>query len=232
AAADMDFDYEEDKLGIPTIPGKVVIQKDPQNMIGISIGGGAPLCPCLYVVQVFDNAPAAKDGTLMAGDEIVGVNGKSVKGKTKVEVAKMIQAVKGEVTMYYNKLQADPKLGKTMDIVMKKAKHRLVESMSSSTADALGLSRAILCNDGLVKKLDELERTAELYKGLMEHTKRLLKAFFELSQRVRPAFGDVFSVIGVREPQPAASEAFVKFAEAHRSIEKFGVRLLKTVKPV
>ncbi|XP_032833853.2 PRKCA-binding protein [Petromyzon marinus] len=227
----MDFDYEEDKLGIPTIPGKVVIQKDPQNMIGISIGGGAPLCPCLYVVQVFDNAPAAKDGTLMAGDEIVGVNGKSVKGKTKVEVAKMIQAVKGEVTMYYNKLQADPKLGKTMDIVMKKAKHRLVESMSSSTADALGLSRAILCNDGLVKKLDELERTAELYKGLMEHTKRLLKAFFELSQ-THKSFGDVFSVIGVREPQPAASEAFVKFAEAHRSIEKFGVRLLKTVKPM
>jgi hypothetical protein len=39
-------------------------------------------------------------------------------------------------------------------------------------------------------------------------------------------------VIGVREPQPAASEAFVKFADAHRSIEKFGIRLLKTIKPV
>lgn len=47
-----------------------------------------------------------------------------------------------------------------------------------------------------------------------------------------PAFGDVFSVIGVREPQPAASEAFVKFADAHRSIEKFGIHLLKTIKPV
>lgn len=48
----------------------------------------------------------------------------------------------------------------------------------------------------------------------------------------RPAFGDVFSVIGVREPQPAASEAFVKFADAHRNIEKFGIHLLKTIKPV
>lgn len=47
-----------------------------------------------------------------------------------------------------------------------------------------------------------------------------------------PAFGDVFSVIGVREPQPAASEAFVKFADAHRNIEKFGIHLLKTIKPV
>lgn len=31
-------------------------------------------------------------------------------------------------------------------LVMKKMKHRMVENMSSSTADALGLSRAILCN--------------------------------------------------------------------------------------
>lgn len=43
--------------------------------------------------QVFDNTPATLDGTLAAGDEITGVNGKPVRGKTKVEVAKMIQAV-------------------------------------------------------------------------------------------------------------------------------------------
>jgi hypothetical protein len=30
--------------------------------------------------------------------------------------------------------------------VLKKAKHRVVENMHSGTADALGLSRAILCN--------------------------------------------------------------------------------------
>ncbi|XP_056143726.1 PRKCA-binding protein [Lampris incognitus] len=228
---DMDYDLEEDKLGIPTVPGSVSLKKDAQNLIGISIGGGAQYCPCLYIVQVFDNTPAALDGTLAAGDEITGVNGKPVKGKTKVEVAKMIQAVQGEATIQYNKLQADPKQGKTLDIVLKKVKHRLVENMSSGTADALGLSRAILCNDGLVKRLEELEKTAELYKGMMEHTKRLLRAFFELSQTHR-AFGDVFSVIGVREPQAAASEAFVKFAEAHRNIEKFGIQLLKTIKPM
>ncbi|XP_063078382.1 PRKCA-binding protein [Engraulis encrasicolus] len=228
---DLDYELEEDKLGIPTVPGTVTLQKDGQNLIGISIGGGAQYCPCLYIVQVFDNTPAAIDGTLAAGDEITGVNGKTVKGKTKVEVAKMIQAVQGEVIIHYNKLQADPKQGKSLDIVLKKVKHRLVENMSSGTADALGLSRAILCNDGLVKRLEELEKTAELYKGLMEHTKRLLRAFFELSQTHR-AFGDVFSVIGVREPQAAASEAFVKFAEAHRNIEKYGIQLLKTIKPM
>uniref|UniRef100_A0A672FW23 PRKCA-binding protein n=1 Tax=Salarias fasciatus TaxID=181472 RepID=A0A672FW23_SALFA len=239
---DMDYELEEDKLGIPTVPGTVNLKKDANNLIGISIGGGAQYCPCLYIVQVvhnvasvfsqvFDNTPAALDGTLAAGDEITGVNGKPVKGKTKVEVAKMIQAVQGEAVIHYNKLQADPKQGKSLDIVLKKVKHRLVENMSSGTADALGLSRAILCNDGLVKRLEELEKTAELYKGLMEHTKRLLRAFFELSQTHR-AFGDVFSVIGVREPQAAASEAFVKFADAHRNIEKYGIQLLKTIKPM
>ncbi|TDH02606.1 hypothetical protein EPR50_G00154560 [Perca flavescens] len=228
---DMDYELEEDKLGIPTVPGTVCLKKDPNNLIGISIGGGAQYCPCLYIVQVFDNTPAALDGTLAAGDELTGVNGKPVKGKTKVEVAKMIQAVQGDAVIHYNKLQADPKQGKSLDIVLKKVKHRLVENMSSGTADALGLSRAILCNDGLVKRLEELEKTAELYKGLMEHTKRLLRAFFELSQTHR-AFGDVFSVIGVREPQAAASEAFVKFADAHRNIEKYGIKLLKTIKPM
>ena len=63
-------------------------------MLLVSIGGGAPMCPCLYIVQVFDNTPASKEGTLQSGDEITGVNNVSVKGKTKVEVAKMIQAIK------------------------------------------------------------------------------------------------------------------------------------------
>ena len=36
-------------------------------------------------------------------------------------------------------------------LVLKKAKHRMVENMSSSTADALGLSRAILCNGRFLK---------------------------------------------------------------------------------
>lgn len=96
--------------------------------------------------QVFDDTPASSEGTLESGDEIVTVNGISMKGKTKVEVAKMIQSVKSQVIINYNKLHADPKQGKSLDIILKKVKHRMVENMSSATADALGLSRAILCN--------------------------------------------------------------------------------------
>ena len=40
----------------------------------------------------------------------------------------------------------------------------------------------IVNSDGLVKKLDEMERTADMYSGLIEHTKRLLKTIYDLSQ--------------------------------------------------
>lgn len=225
------YELEEDTLGMTITTGSCTLKKDEGNLVGISIGGGAPLCPCLYIVQVFDNTPASKDGSLAAGDELLGVNNKSVKGKTKVEVAKLIQASKDQVVINYNKLHADQKQGKTLDIILKKVKHKLVENMSSTTADTLGLSRAILCNDGLIKKLDELERTSDLYKGLIDHTKRLLKSIFELST-VHKAFGDVFASIGSREQQVKASDAFSKFGEAHRQIDKFAYALLKTLKPM
>lgn len=61
-------------------------------------------------------------------------------------------------------------------------KHRLVEGMGSATADALGLSRAILCNDALVQKLTALQQTEGLYKGLVTHAKSTLHAFYDLMQ--------------------------------------------------
>jgi hypothetical protein len=47
--------------------GTCTLKKDDQNLVGISIGGGAPYCPCLFIVQVFDNTPASKDGSLVSG---------------------------------------------------------------------------------------------------------------------------------------------------------------------
>ena len=94
----------EDTLGMKITSGVVKIIKDESNLIGISIGGGAPLCPCVYVVQVFDGTPASRDGTLESGDELVAVGSMSVKGKSKTEVARMIQATKNEVLIKYNKL--------------------------------------------------------------------------------------------------------------------------------
>jgi len=209
--------------------GSTTITKDNSNLIGISIGGGVPFCPVVYVVQVFDNTPASKDGILEAGDEIVAVNGTNVRGKTKVEVAKMIQSTPSEVVINYNKLHADVKEGKTLDIVLKKMKHRLVDNMSSETADALGLSRAILCNDSLIKRLADLEGIEFMYEGLCEHIRQTAKALVDLCH-IYKEFGDVFASIGVREPQPEASLAFTKFGDTHRLIEKKGIEMLRSIK--
>ncbi|XP_057338055.1 PRKCA-binding protein isoform X1 [Microplitis mediator] len=228
---DDDFLFEEDKMGMIITSGNVIIKKNASNLIGISIGGGSPYCPCLYIVQIFDNTPAALEGTLQSGDELCSVNGTSVKGKTKEEVATMIQTSENQVSINYNKLHADPRQGRTLDIALKKVKHRLVESMGNATADALGLSRAILCNDALVQKLLILQRTESLYKDLVAYAKSMLHAFFDLIQ-IHKVFGDCFVSIGVKEPQPRASEAFRQFGEQHRQIEKFGKLMLKMLKPI
>lgn len=45
-------------------------------------------------------------------------------------------------------------------------------------------------------------------------------------------FGDTFAEIGAREPQPTASESFIRFAKYHRQMHRQGVMITKTLKPV
>ena len=46
--------------GMTVTSGCVTISKDDSNLIGISIGGGAPMCPCLYIVQVLQKTNHSK----------------------------------------------------------------------------------------------------------------------------------------------------------------------------
>lgn len=193
--------------------GVVTVKKDTNNLLGISIGGGSPNCPCLYIVQVYDGTMVQKDGTLEAGDEITSICGKPE-----------------EVVVGYNKLHADPKQGKSLDIILKKVKHRLIEKMSSSTADALGLSRAILRNDSLCKKLQDLDRNELVYKHLMEFGNSIAKSYSELIKGLRGMY-DVFSIIASREPQARASETFRLFAEQHKNMDKIQQQFVDNLKP-
>ena len=53
---------EEDRMGMRVQSETIEVNKDEKGLVGITIGGGHPYCPCVYVVQVFDNSPAALDG--------------------------------------------------------------------------------------------------------------------------------------------------------------------------
>jgi len=202
-----------------TLGGSVLLQKDANNSLGISIGGGLP-CPALYVVQVFDKSPAALEGTLESGDEITGINGRPVKNITRLELVRSIQSLSGQVRIHYNKLNLDPNLlGASVDIAMKKVKHRIIEKMAPSTADLLGLSRAILCNDDLVAKLKALENKGELYRTFATHLWKLTVKSFDHSVMLKQ-LGEVFTAMATREPSPQSSEAFRSFGQTHLEFEK------------
>ena len=85
--------------------------------------------------------------------------------------------------------------------------------------------------DSLVKKLEELEQTANLFRGLIRHSHRILLGIYELSH-IHRSFGDAFANIGAREPQFTASQAFTKFGNAHRQIDRNAIAFLKTAAPV
>lgn len=216
------------------VPGSTVsLERGKDGMVGLTIGGGAPYCPSLYIVQVFENTPAWSEGTLKAGDELIAVNGRGLKGMTKVQAAKFIQRIDGNVTFTYAKLTIDTnhfKEAKSLDMVMKKVKHKCIERMSSGTADKLGLTRAVLCNDDLSKKLEEFERNAKFYKELIVRSHYLLVDFSHMSG-VYKGMGDLFSQIACREKH-AANEAFTMFAETHRNYHKAASQFQKEAAPI
>jgi hypothetical protein len=68
-----------------------------------------------------------------------------------------------------------------------------------------------------------------MYQGISQYVRQLAKAFVDLCHMYKE-FGEIFSTIGVREPQPEASLTFSRFGEMHRSIEKKGIEMLKSIK--
>ncbi|KAH7725508.1 protein kinase C-binding protein PICK1 [Aphelenchoides avenae] len=105
----------------------------------------------------------------------------SVRGFEKSAVAALIKQTEGQIRLSFNRLQFEPEKGQTLDIVLKKFKHRFVESMDATTADAMGLSRAILCNDLLAKLLDKLDQNEDFYKTLIRIAQDIVKSYVQLS---------------------------------------------------
>lgn len=207
------------------------LDKSDNGMLGITIGGGPPHCPVVYVVQVFDNTPAQKDGRLEPGDEIIGVNGKSVSGMTKTQIARHIKTLGPPISLDIKKLQADPKEHNSLDIALKNIKHRVVESLSAQTADALGLSRAILVNDDMIQKLQNLEVSSRSYQELAKRIHGVIHAHKEMAILNRQ-MGDIFAELAVHEVQPHASKAFTLVGEAHRQFSKTGLEFVQEAKPL
>ncbi|KNC81213.1 hypothetical protein, variant 1 [Sphaeroforma arctica JP610] len=77
--------------------------------IGLGLGGGAPLCPVVYVYRLLPDTPAAQQNILHCGDEIVSVNGVAVAGKSSQQVAQLVAQAPTEITLDFISFDAvDP----------------------------------------------------------------------------------------------------------------------------
>ncbi|KAE9554319.1 hypothetical protein FO519_002490 [Halicephalobus sp. NKZ332] len=215
--------------GVSLIPDSTEVYKDAnKGHVGIAIGGGAPACSSIYVVQVFDNSPCAKDGKIGVGDEIVAINGVSVRGFEKSQVAELIRKSASPIRMSFNRIQVDPEKGKTLDILFKKIKHWVVESMEPKMADALGLSRAVLCNDLLQKLLERLDANENFYKQLHTKLLRLVRCYAAVSS-ISNELGALFGQVAVRELSPENVNFFTQYADAQSAVYKETSQFLSTV---
>jgi len=125
-----------------------------------------------------------------------------------------------EVTINYKKLHVDNNSGRSVDMVLKRLKHRIVENIDSSTAEFLVRSRVILVNDSLIKRLEFLNQTSHLFEDLAN----LITKFNEASKEtalIHKKMAEVFDTIAVKEPQANASEAFMIFAKGQRCMQKY-----------
>ncbi|TKR60922.1 hypothetical protein L596_028103 [Steinernema carpocapsae] len=91
--------------------------------------------------------------------------------------------------------------------------------MNSETADALGLSRAILCKDLLVQKMKNLEKNAALHQKIIDQAKALYNLYSHMSQ-TQKTFGDILCEMASREANAAASASFNRFGEFHRNLHR------------
>lgn len=71
--------------------------------------------------------------------------------------------------------------GQTFDIALKKLKHWFIESINDKTADTLGLSRAILCNDLLNQLINNLEMNAQFYNSLVKKCREITKTYQQIA---------------------------------------------------
>ncbi|KAH7699565.1 protein kinase C-binding protein PICK1 [Aphelenchoides avenae] len=152
----------------------------------------------------------------------------SVRGFEKSAVAALIKQTEGQIRLSFNRLQFEPEKGQTLDIVLKKFKHRFVESMDATTADAMGLSRAILCNDLLAKLLDKLDQNEDFYKTLIRIAQDIVKSYVQLSN-CHEAFGSTFCEVASREGSTPEGQFFAALGDSHRSFRKEEIDLVAKI---
>ncbi|UYV65093.1 inaD [Cordylochernes scorpioides] len=92
----------EENVFSPGVYKTIVLSRGAETGLGFSIvgGRGSPHGDLpIFVKAVFEHGAAAEEGTLRRGDQLVAVNGQSLENLTHAEVAAMLIAAQGPVTL-------------------------------------------------------------------------------------------------------------------------------------
>ncbi|XP_070566843.1 ligand of Numb protein X 2-like [Ptychodera flava] len=84
------------------VPIDITLEKGSSSSLGFSIVGGADYChgePAIFVKSVVPNGPAAKDGRLRCGDQILAVNGQALQDMTHAVTVALLKRTQGRVTL-------------------------------------------------------------------------------------------------------------------------------------
>eukprot|EP00117_Sycon_ciliatum_P028476 scpid88840/ scgid3318/ PRKCA-binding protein; Protein interacting with C kinase 1; Protein kinase C-alpha-binding protein len=73
-----------------------------KGRIGLTVCGGSPYYRSIFIADVHLKSEAAKCGKIWAGDEIMSVNGNSVKGSGKEYVNRLFKESEGEIVLEMN----------------------------------------------------------------------------------------------------------------------------------
>lgn len=137
----------------------------------------------------------------------------------------------GPIKLSVNRLHFDEDAGQTLDITLKRLKHWWVERMDAKTADAFGLSRAILCNDVLARLMEKLEANQTLYSELTRHADSLVANHLRLAE-AQNTIGSMYSEIAARETLPEVNKYLDKVAQVHRQFKKEATPMLAKVRTI
>ncbi|XP_077978358.1 ligand of Numb protein X 2-like [Glandiceps talaboti] len=84
------------------VPLDITLEKGSSASLGFSIVGGADYChgdPAIFVKSVVPYGPAAKDGRLRCGDQILAVNGQALQDMTHAVTVALLKRTQGRVTL-------------------------------------------------------------------------------------------------------------------------------------
>ena len=93
-----------------------------------------------------DGTPAAIDGSIQAGDEILAINNRPVGSLARQEVTRIIRESRSEIWIRYRKLHPDPKYGDNLDTIMTRFRKRSMDNMRQAIVYSLGVRRSLLAN--------------------------------------------------------------------------------------